>query len=1027
MNDALRTAAAPATVPEHEHGSTAQPWWLGATGRTLERERLEHRAGQTAAAAQLRRCFPRWRSALEQMGSQALTRLAENQPIDPNDPDTWRNRHAHAEAVLRRHGLARVNASRLTSAAVGALIEGQAQADRDAGIDWTTLAASNESELDERLRRAHAQLPVNFEDPAVWAYRTDQRRVLAGGLRLPDEQADQLSRWVLATPDQFDPDDLRSWRIGSTTWLELADRRLGKVATVDRPVGLFLVPASRASDGWQLMPVLSLEMIRLTTELGGRLERDLRSAVLPIAAREQLLERINLHTLHAGPKQCLDSAGQLAQELSHELGVTLSPGLPRDSRDRWGRLAVRRRSYKSQNGGGTAELELRAVTFPARGFAQRRLGSAPRDEFAAQPGAVMDLGEAVQTAVDAGLPLLLSTEAAGELKDTVRVGRMKGRPGMLTITSSDGVSATTRRVVAEQALGTLIALKHSKARVTLSAGARQLVRMTVARPLADDPVLLGRQRETAALKVVGSGVDASAVGTGKTISSGRALAHRAATQARFRGLVIAEGRILGQWRDELTRGAPGRGLAPLAPNLELLVLTDDRQIAGQIRSFDRALGDRPGVVLAANSVLDRYPADLQAIPWHLLIADEALRYANPATEAHQALAQVRFGSVADSWLLTATPRGKSAEHLDVLVGLAVGDQAMITERLNTREAGDLMDEINAHRLRVNYGPHLVRVTRRDMQTWMPEVRPAEPLALDPDPALAELLDAIRRGGQEAYRRLLEVLRELKTLESGSDLYRQALAELARAQGIVLGNVGVFVDASVDAETLTHSKAALATALVRQGLVAEAIRGGGDGLPLLRGVAAQTLAGVACEEQVIVFGERIWCLRQLARTLRDRQRVEAHVADGSITTPEFETLKRRFTAGEFPVLCLSRVGQEGHNLQNASVLCHLDLPWLPTGLEQRVGRAARPGAARAHVQTYIPYIRRGGVEHIVSVLAARGAEHHQILDSFEGVQAAESTVATQLGHITGQVADSKDDAGYAATAARLRVAASVFGS
>ena len=41
--------------------------------------------------------------------------------------------------------------------------------------------------------------------------------------------------------------------------------------------------------------------------------------------------------------------------------------------------------------------------------------------------------------------------------------------------------------------------------------------MTLARPLADDPVLLGRQREMAALKVVGSGVDASAVGTGKTI------------------------------------------------------------------------------------------------------------------------------------------------------------------------------------------------------------------------------------------------------------------------------------------------------------------------------------------------------------------------------------------------------------------------------------------------------------------------------------------------------------------------------
>ena len=177
--------------------------------------------------------------------------------------------------------------------------------------------------------------------------------------------------------------------------------------------------------------------------------------------------------------------------------------------------------------------------------------------------------------------------------------------------------------------------------------------------------------------------------------------------------------------------------------------------------FDRELGERPGVVLVANGVLDRHPGELAALDWHLLIADEALRYANPATDAHQALAQLRMASVADCWLLTATPRGKDAEQLDVLVGLALGDEAMIRERLNTREAGDLLDELNAHRLRVNYGPHLVRVTRQDMQAWMPEVRPAQPLALEADAALAELLEAIRRGGREAYRRLLELLRELR--------------------------------------------------------------------------------------------------------------------------------------------------------------------------------------------------------------------------------------------------------------------------
>ena len=247
--------------------------------------------------------------------------------------------------------------------------------------------------------------------------------------------------------------------------------------------------------------------------------------------------------------------------------VRVSPGVPHDKRDRWGRLLVSRTGYKSDVG-HRSELRLRVVTFPTRDFAQRRLGARRISEaHNAQASAAMDLGEAVQTAVERGLPLLLSTEAAGQLKDMIRVGRMKGRPGALTITSSDGLSATTRRLVAEQAIAELRTLKRAGAKVTLDAGARQMVRMTVARPLEDDPVLLGRQKEIAALKVVGSGVDASQTGAGKTISSGRALANRAATTRRFRGMVIAEGRLLGQWRDELAKGAPGRGLPPLAPNV----------------------------------------------------------------------------------------------------------------------------------------------------------------------------------------------------------------------------------------------------------------------------------------------------------------------------------------------------------------------------------------------------------------------------------------------------------------------------
>jgi hypothetical protein len=1019
------TAAATAAATTSSGQALYLPGWSRPESHALERERLIAQARGSDAGRQLQRCFPRWMTALDRLAWRALVQLAANEPVDPNGTDVWESRDEQAQAVLRRHGLTTVNAGRLSIAAVKALIDGQAAADRDAGLDWSRLSVPA-SGLDERLRRAHARLPIDLSDPGVYAHLADQRRVLAGRLGLAGEKADDLSRWVLSYPEEFDPADLRCWRIGSSTWLALADEQLETVGRVQRPVGLFVAPAIR-TEGWQLTPVLSLEAIRLFTALGGSVERDLCAATLPIDRVPVLLERINVQTLHAGPKECVDSAGQLASELSTKLGVKVSPGVPRDKRDRWGRLLVSRTGYKS-DAGSRFELRLRVVTFPACDLGQRRLGARRLSEtYNAQGSAAMDLGEAVQAAVERGLPLLLSTEAAGHLKDTIRVGRMKGRPGALTITSSDGLSATTRRLVAEQAVAELRALKRAGATVTLDAGARQVIRMTVAPPLEDDPVLLGRQREIAALKVVGSGVDASQVGSGKTISSGRALANRAATTRRFRGLVIAEGRLLGQWRDELAKGAPARGLPPLSPNVELLLLDDQRQVAGQLRAFDRELGDRPGVVLCANGILDRYPADLQALRWHVLIADEALRYANPATGAHQALAQVRFGAAADCWLLSATPRGKSAEHLDVLVGLAVGDQAMISERLGTREAGDLMDEINAHRLRVNYGPHLVRVTRQDMQRWMPTVLPAKPLVVDPDPALGELLEAIRQGGREAYRRLLEVLRELKRLESGTALFKQALAELSRVQGIVLGNVGVYLDASVDPETLTHSKAALAQALVRQGLVQKAMRGGGDGLPLLRGIVAQTLAGICGEEQVLVFAERVWCLRQLAGTLRERHGVEAHVADGQVQGPEFEQLKERFCAGEYPVLCLSRIGHEGHNLQAASCLTHLDLPWTPTGLEQRVGRAARPGSRHASVASYIPYVRGAAMEHVVSVLAPRGGEHHQILDSFEGVPASESTIATQLAEITGQVAEQKAIDGWAATAARLRVAASVFGS
>ena len=280
MTNATPAAGTPAADP-YLRWETLGGWSAQPDQRTLERERLESRAKGTDATSQLLRCFPSWTRALEQLTSRTLERLAANEPVDPNDPDGWRNRDAHAQAVLHRHGKGKVSATRLTSAAITALIDGQA---RPTATPDSTGAPSprRRARSTSGWRAPTPRCPSTSTIRACGRISSISGASLARPLGLDDHLADDLSRWVLANPSQFDAGDLRCWRIGSESWLSLAGEQLGSVGTVERPVGVFVVPALGSSDGWQLVPVLALDTIRLVAELGGRVERDLRSAVLPI-------------------------------------------------------------------------------------------------------------------------------------------------------------------------------------------------------------------------------------------------------------------------------------------------------------------------------------------------------------------------------------------------------------------------------------------------------------------------------------------------------------------------------------------------------------------------------------------------------------------------------------------------------------------------------------------------------------------------------------------------------------------------
>ena len=153
MTNPTTAAGTPAADP-YLRWETMGGWSAQPDQRALERERLESRAKETDATSQLLRCFPSWTRALEQLTFRTLERLAANEPVDPNDPDAWRSRDAHAQAVLHRHGKGKLSATRLTSAAITALIDGQAAADRDAGLDWSTVTSAG-----EHARRAAGARP----------------------------------------------------------------------------------------------------------------------------------------------------------------------------------------------------------------------------------------------------------------------------------------------------------------------------------------------------------------------------------------------------------------------------------------------------------------------------------------------------------------------------------------------------------------------------------------------------------------------------------------------------------------------------------------------------------------------------------------------------------------------------------------------------------------------------------------------------------------------------------------------------
>lgn len=216
-------------------------------------------------------------------------------------------------------------------------------------------------------------------------------------------------------------------------------------------------------------------------------------------------------------------------------------------------------------------------------------------------------------------------------------------------------------------------------------------------------------------------------------------------------------------------------------------------------------------------------------------------------------------------------------------------------------------------------------------------------ASSPQAGLGYLVrQAIRAGWKPGTRNLNAALAELRPYRFGSvDEGLEALFERI-CKEIGLASSDADSDASDDLEdegTLPTADANGLAALLDEGMTV-AREAGDSKWDLLR----ERVLDPAGDERIVLFAQPIETVTAVVRYLQRRYKVRPAVIIGGQTDQVRSAEIARFWAPDGPrFLVSSRAGGEGINLQVARRLVHIDVPWNPMELEQRVGRVHRFGS------------------------------------------------------------------------------------
>ncbi|MGW0813065.1 DEAD/DEAH box helicase [Streptomyces viridiviolaceus] len=425
------------------------------------------------------------------------------------------------------------------------------------------------------------------------------------------------------------------------------------------------------------------------------------------------------------------------------------------------------------------------------------------------------------------------------------------------------------------------------------------------------------------------------MGLGKTITLIALHLHRQ-THAAAAGptLVVCPTSLMGNWQREIERFAPG---------------TPVRRFHGARRDLaDLADGE---FVLTTYGTMRLDAGRLAAVPWGMVVADEAQHVKNPYSETAR---QLRSIGARARVALTGTPVENNLSELWAILDWAtpglLGRLGTFRRRYAQAVEGG-QDPAAAERLARLVRPFLLRRRKSD-----PGIAPELPPKTETDHPVS--LTPEQTGLYEA------VVREALAEIAGAD-------SMARRGLIVKLLTGLKQICNHPAQFLKEDRPRIA--------------GRSGKLELLDELLDTILAE---EAGVLVFTQYVQMARLLERHLTSRG-VASLFLHGGTSVTERETMVRRFQDGEVPVFLLSlKAAGTGLNLTRAEHVVHYDRWWNPAVEAQATDRAHRIGQTRP-VQVH-RLVAEGTIEDRIAALLSRKKE---LADSVLGAGEATLTELT----------------------------------